>query len=88
MYQSILILAAIGLVIFGAVEFYQTGLGMSAVTAVGAGCFAFAYGITPRTTSQPDATWAWRNPLSTGLYIVGGLIATGGAIFVLVNVFA
>ena len=86
MCQGTLMLAAIGLLVFGAVEFYQTGNALPTIAAGGCASIAFAYAISPRGADQSEASWAWRNPLSTALYIVGSLLIICGAIMVLLNV--
>ncbi len=85
MYQGILILAAVGLLVLGAFELYQTGQALSAIGAGAGASLALAYAVAPRITGKAEASWAWRNPLSSTLYIIGGLLAAGGAIMVVLN---
>ncbi|PKM04535.1 MAG: hypothetical protein CVV16_04925 [Gammaproteobacteria bacterium HGW-Gammaproteobacteria-6] len=85
MYQGILILAAVGLLVLGALELYQTGQALPAIGAGAGASLALAYAVAPRIRGLADASWAWRNPLSTALYLVGGLLAVGGAIMVFLN---
>ena len=85
MYQGVLILAAVGLLALGSLELYQTGQALPAIGACAGASLALAYAVAPRITGQSDASWAWRNPLSLALYIVGGLLAAGGAIMVFLS---
>ncbi len=86
MYQGVLMLASVGLLVFGSLELYQTGQSLPAIGAFAGASLALAYAVAPRITGQPDAAWAWRNPLSSALYVVGSLLAAGGAIMVVLNV--